>query len=68
MTSVLDRDFLGYVVRQARRSWAMRHDRPAPAGYDELPEEEKEAERRVGEAVCSLVSAILKDFRRSSRA
>ena len=66
MEDMLDRDLLGYAVRQTQAAWARRQVQADPSWlvpYDDLPEEQKEADRRAGEAVSAMVSAMLKHRR-----
>lgn len=52
--SALDRDALGMCVREAWMRWAMEQPRPKPSWlvpWDHLSEPDKEADRRIGEAV-----------------
>lgn len=48
------RDHLGRIVREAWIAWAKEQPDPKPSWlvpYDELSEADKEADRRIGEAV-----------------
>jgi hypothetical protein len=57
-----ERDALGRVVRGAWVAWAREQPDPRPSWlvpYDELPERDKEADRRIGEAVADYVLLVL---------
>jgi hypothetical protein len=54
----LDRDQLGRIVREAWIGWANAQPAPKPSWlvpYDQLSETDKEADRRIGEAVAGAV-------------
>jgi hypothetical protein len=58
--TTLSRDALGRIVREAWVAWAREHPTPKPswlAPYDDLNEADKEADRRIGEAVAARVSS-----------
>jgi hypothetical protein len=58
---VINREFLGRVVREAWVKWAQQQSNPKPswlAPYDELSEVDKEADRQIGEAVTQWVLSI----------
>lgn len=53
-----DRDTLGRFVREAWVRWAREQPDPKPSwlvGYDELDEDDKEADRHIGESVARWV-------------
>ncbi len=54
-----DRDALGRVVREAWTIWAKNQPDPKPSWlvpYDLLPETDREADRRIGEAVAEFLA------------
>jgi len=58
---VINREFLGRVVREAWVKWAQQQPNPKPSWlvpYDELSEPDKEADRQIGEAVTQWVLSI----------
>src|SRR5690606_35656299 len=57
-TTTQDRDALGRVVREAWIAWAREQPSPKPSWlvpYDELSEADREADRRIGDAVAAVV-------------
>jgi len=58
---VINRNFLGQIVREAWVKWAKQQPNPKPSWlvpYDELSEADKEADRQIGEAVLQWVLSI----------
>lgn len=55
-----ERDTLGRLVRQAWMLWANEQPDPKPSWlvpYDDLPEPDREADRRIGEAIARFLRA-----------
>ncbi len=65
---MIDRDDLGRVVREAWIVWAREQPVVKPSWlvpYDDLPEADKEADRRIGEAVTRMYeNRMLRDLLR----
>ena len=54
---MISRDDLGRKVREAWIAWAQEQPNPKPSWlipYDDLPELDKEADRRIGEAISKI--------------
>lgn len=62
---MIERDDLGRAVREAWVAWACEQPVVKPSWlvpYDDLPEADKEADRRIGEAVAQMCKERIREI------